>query len=169
MACLQLFFVLTVLCAPILLPLNATARAGTDQPGPPPNTTDFLTVSNVPAESPALWAHLALLYLASIFVLYWTSRTYRHVWALRHDYLAERAKVLHPEEYTVLVTDIPEPPRLAETSAVHLVIPRQVPKCLIHNCEGPTASLRGSFRSGKQQAPHGAFGLQSLRCGATPP
>ncbi|CAI5975445.1 unnamed protein product [Closterium sp. NIES-64] len=66
-----------------------------------------------------------MLYAVSIttFLIIWW--TYRHVWGLRHDYLASRAKVLHPEEYVVLVTDVPQPPKLRQESSVGLFAPKE--------------------------------------------
>ncbi|CAI5974116.1 unnamed protein product [Closterium sp. NIES-65] len=90
---IQLFGVLSLLCLPVLLPLNAVSSL--------------------------------MLYAVSIttFLIIWW--TYRHVWGLRHDYLASRAKVLHPEEYVVLVTDVPQPPKLRQESSVGLFAPKE--------------------------------------------
>ncbi|CAI5468222.1 unnamed protein product [Closterium sp. Yama58-4] len=89
------------------------------------SSLDFLSISNVPPGSPVFWAHLVMLYAVSIttFLIIWW--TYRHVWGLRHDYLASRAKVLHPEEYVVLVTDVPQPPKLRQESSVGLFAPKE--------------------------------------------
>ena len=48
-----------------------------------------------------------VLYLVTAITLYLISRAYRDVWLLRHHYLATRSQGMQPQEYTLLLTDIP--------------------------------------------------------------
>lgn len=102
---IQILVALSVLCIPILLPLHSS---GQELGLASQNTVDALSSSNVAAKSKHLWANFILLWVMSGLIcgLMWVS--YRQMWELRHNFLALRARSHHPEEYTLLLSDVPD-------------------------------------------------------------
>ena len=64
-----------------------------------------------------------VLYLVTATTLYLISRAYRDVWLLRHHYLATRSQGMQPQEYTLLLTDIPGEDRSEQREASAELLP----------------------------------------------
>eukprot|EP00897_Mesotaenium_endlicherianum_P005704 jgi/Mesen1/5161/ME000256S04348 len=116
---IQLFVLIALVCLPVLLPVNATGGNINQLPAST-GALDNLSASNVGHGAQRLWAHFACLYVISGITIACLWRTYAHVWRLRHAFLAQRARARSPEEYTLLVTDIPKPDlaQLGKTKSV---------------------------------------------------
>eukprot|EP00850_Spirogloea_muscicola_P008482 SM000045S16227 [mRNA] locus=s45:330732:335928:- [translate_table: standard] len=120
---IQLFFVYSCFCLPILIPINAVGSSLQLKNGTVVGDgVDYLSAGNVARHSDMLWAHWAVLYFITglTFLLIW--RHYSHVWNQRHEFLAEQATHLLPEHFTLLVTDVPEPPPLRRDSMVPVAL-----------------------------------------------
>eukprot|EP00850_Spirogloea_muscicola_P001230 SM000004S15100 [mRNA] locus=s4:1218131:1223355:- [translate_table: standard] len=120
---IQLFFVYSCFCLPILIPINAIGSSLQLNNGTVVGDgVDYLSAGNVARHSDMLWAHWAVLYFITglTFLLIW--RHYSHVWIQRHEFLAEQATHLLPEHFSLLVTDVPEPPPLRRDSMVPVAL-----------------------------------------------
>lgn len=98
-------------CIPVLLPLSGTDDYFESQRMKPDalNFTNFdkVAMGNITNKSPRLWAFAIADYWLTIATLYVLWKSYKHVVQLRtQDQSAAKAK---PEQYAVLVRDIPPP------------------------------------------------------------
>lgn len=113
---LGIFALSAVLLLPILLPIAATdnnletSRNATDTTS---NGTfsqlDNLSMANISRASSRLWAFLGAVYWVSVVTYFMLWKAYKHVAALRAEALMSSEEVL-PEQYAILVRDIPSPP-----------------------------------------------------------
>ncbi|KAK7245626.1 hypothetical protein RIF29_40474 [Crotalaria pallida] len=99
-----------IILLPVLLPVSVTDDGGkkrTTSKGTF-NQLDQLSMGNITAQSPRLWAFLIACYWVSIvtFVLLW--KAYKHVTLLRSEAL--RSPDAKPEQFAVVVRDIPAVP-----------------------------------------------------------
>ncbi|RID51211.1 hypothetical protein BRARA_H01892 [Brassica rapa] len=113
---LGIFALSALLLLPTLLPLSATdnslktSRNVTDTTS---NGTfsqlDNLSMANITRRSSRLWAFLGAVYWVSVVTYFMLWKAYKHVAALRAEALMSSEEVL-PEQYAILVRDIPSPP-----------------------------------------------------------
>ncbi|KAK9088454.1 hypothetical protein Scep_027536 [Stephania cephalantha] len=102
-----------VLLLPLLLPVAATDNNVIAHSHATSNNTfndlDKLSMGNVKAKSPRLWAFLVGTYWVSFVTLYLLWKAYHHVSDLRAAAL--NAAELKPEQYAIIVRDIPAVPQ----------------------------------------------------------
>ncbi|KAF3514712.1 hypothetical protein F2Q69_00008462 [Brassica cretica] len=113
---LGIFALSALLLLPALLPISATdnslknSRSATDTTS---NGTfsqlDNLSMANITKKSSRLWAFLGAVYWVSLVTYFMLWKAYKHVAALRAEALMSSEEVL-PEQYAILVRDIPSPP-----------------------------------------------------------
>ncbi|KAJ0233631.1 CSC1-like protein ERD4 [Hirschfeldia incana] len=113
---LGIFSLSGLLLLPTLLPISATdnslknSRNATDTTS---NGTfsqlDNLSMANVTKSSSRLWAFLGAVYWVSLVTYFMLWKAYKHVAALRAEALMTSEEVL-PEQFAILVRDIPSPP-----------------------------------------------------------
>ncbi|XP_013628872.1 PREDICTED: CSC1-like protein ERD4 [Brassica oleracea var. oleracea] len=113
---LGIFALSALLLLPTLLPISATdnslknSRSATDTTS---NGTfsqlDNLSMANITKKSSRLWAFLGAVYWVSLVTYFMLWKAYKHVAALRAEALMSSEEVL-PEQYAILVRDIPSPP-----------------------------------------------------------
>ncbi|ERM99166.1 hypothetical protein AMTRI_Chr02g212240 [Amborella trichopoda] len=102
-----------ILLLPILLPvavtdINTTLTKETNSNGTF-NNLDKLAIGNVQNKSPRLWAFLLATYWVSFITFFMLWKAYKHVLELRSS-AQSRSDVARPEQFTVLVRDIPPVP-----------------------------------------------------------
>lgn len=99
-----------IVLLPVLLPVAGTDHALANSAGYPANVTQFerLALSNVKDESARLWAFLLSVYWVSFVTYFVLWRSYKHVSNLRAA--ARSTSDVKPEEFSVLVRDVPIPP-----------------------------------------------------------
>lgn len=113
---LGIFSLSALILLPTLLPLSATdnslknSRNATDTTS---NGTfsqlDNLSMANITRKSSRLWAFLGAVYWISVVTYFMLWKAYKHVAALRAEALMSSEEVL-PEQFAILVRDIPSPP-----------------------------------------------------------
>nr|A9LIW2.2 RecName: Full=CSC1-like protein ERD4; AltName: Full=Protein EARLY-RESPONSIVE TO DEHYDRATION STRESS 4 [Brassica juncea]ABX56139.2 ERD4 protein [Brassica juncea] len=113
---LGIFALSALLLLPTLLPIAATdnnletSRSATDTTS---NGTfsqlDNLSMANITKSSSRLWAFLGAVYWVSVVTYFMLWKAYKHVAALRAQALMTSEEVL-PEQFAILVRDIPSPP-----------------------------------------------------------
>ncbi|CAH8338544.1 unnamed protein product [Eruca vesicaria subsp. sativa] len=113
---LGIFALSALLLLPILLPIAATDNnlktsrklADTTSNGTF-SQLDNLSMANVTTKSSRLWAFLGAVYWVSVVTYFMLWKAYKHVAALRAEALMSSEEVL-PEQFAILVRDIPSPP-----------------------------------------------------------
>ncbi|KAJ4869945.1 CSC1-like protein ERD4 [Raphanus sativus] len=113
---LGIFSLSALILLPTLLPLSATdnslknSRNATDTTS---NGTfsqlDNLSMANITRKSSRLWAFLGAVYWISVVTYFMLWKAYKHVASLRAEALMSSEEVL-PEQFAILVRDIPSPP-----------------------------------------------------------
>ncbi|KAG2318996.1 hypothetical protein Bca4012_054779 [Brassica carinata] len=113
---LGIFALSALLLLPTLLPIAATdnnletSRSATDTTS---NGTfsqlDNLSMANITKSSSRLWAFLGAVYWVSVVTYFMLWKAYKHVATLRAQALMTSEEVL-PEQFAILVRDIPSPP-----------------------------------------------------------
>ncbi|KAF8097669.1 hypothetical protein N665_0284s0034 [Sinapis alba] len=113
---LGIFSLSALLLLPTLLPVAVTdnslknSRSATDTTS---NGTfsqlDNLSMANITRKSSRLWAFLGAVYWVSLVTYFMLWKAYKHVAALRAQALMSSEEVL-PEQFAILVRDIPSPP-----------------------------------------------------------
>ncbi|KAF7015900.1 hypothetical protein CFC21_029618 [Triticum aestivum] len=100
-----------IVLLPVLLPVAGTDHALEDSTGRVPrNVTDFerLALGNVQDRSARLWAFIFAVYWVSFVTYFILWRSYKHVSNLRAA--ARSTSDVKPEEFAMLVRDVPVPP-----------------------------------------------------------
>ncbi|CAN1766635.1 CSC1-like protein ERD4 [Linum perenne] len=109
---LGIFAVSGLLLLPILLPVAMTDNNLTKGKSDVSNNTfddlDKLSMGNITEKSPRLWAFLFATYWVSLVTYVFLWKAYHHVAGLRAAALMS-LKAVKPEQYAVLVRDIPPP------------------------------------------------------------
>lgn len=110
---LGIFVLSGVILLPVLLPIAATDDGFKSSLDTNSNSTfnnlDKLAMGNVHAKSSRLWAFLLANYWVSFVTFYVLWQAYKHVSDLRAT--AKSSPVVRPEDYAVLVRDIPTDPQ----------------------------------------------------------
>ncbi|PIA30026.1 hypothetical protein AQUCO_05700019v1 [Aquilegia coerulea] len=96
------------LLLPSLLPIAGTAKSKDANSNSNFTSLERLSMANVEEKSPRLWAFLLATYVVSFFTLYMLWKAYNHVSELRGAALS--APGVKPEQYAILVRDIPAVP-----------------------------------------------------------
>ncbi|KAL5773956.1 hypothetical protein ACOSP7_011513 [Xanthoceras sorbifolium] len=100
-----------IILLPVLLPVAATddnIKSSSSKNSTSKGTFnhfDKLSIGNVTAKSPRLWAFLAATYWVSFVTYYLLWKAYNHVSALRADALM--SPEVRPEQFAILVRDVP--------------------------------------------------------------
>ncbi|KAG0604384.1 hypothetical protein M758_10G168100 [Ceratodon purpureus] len=110
LAALEIIVYSAVFCLPVLLPIAATDKNNVEQKaiqGENYTYSDFdnLGMGNIRPNSPRIWAFLIAVYWVTIVTYYCLWKSYRKVFQLRNSLSA--SAVARPQQYTVLVRDIP--------------------------------------------------------------
>ncbi|GAQ81109.1 early-responsive to dehydration stress-related protein [Klebsormidium nitens] len=107
--CLRMFVPITLWALVVLIPVNATDHNVDYQLAVNPkssfDTLDKISLSNVRDKSTRMWAHLVSSYLFAFWAYYCLWTEYAAITRLRLKYMADGAP--HPEDFTVLATEIP--------------------------------------------------------------
>ncbi|XP_008784823.2 CSC1-like protein ERD4 [Phoenix dactylifera] len=100
-----------IVLLPVLLPVSGTdhnVKAHAQNSNGTFNDLDKLSMGNVQEKSPRLWAFLLGTYLISFVTFYMLWKSYKHVSDLRAA--AKSSPEVKPEEFAILVRDIPSAP-----------------------------------------------------------
>ncbi|XP_077220879.1 hyperosmolality-gated Ca2+ permeable channel 3.1-like [Tasmannia lanceolata] len=108
-----------IVLLPVLLPVAGTddSRVTDTNSNGTFNTLDKLAMGNITEESPRLWAFLIATYWVSFVTFYVLWNAYKHASDLRAAALG--SVDLKPEQFTILVRDIPPPPE-GQTQKEHV-------------------------------------------------
>ncbi|KAG0592601.1 hypothetical protein KC19_1G265900 [Ceratodon purpureus] len=139
-AALQIIVLSAAYCIPVLVALSASNSYNTKQEKTDVRVTRFsgfdnLSMGNVEPGSPKIWGFLIGMFWVSFVTYFILLRSYRRIIDLRVRRLRRSAKA-RPEEFTVLVKDIPKPPA-NQTQAEHvdsffrMVHPVSYARCII--------------------------------------
>ncbi|XP_013638362.1 CSC1-like protein ERD4 isoform X2 [Brassica napus] len=112
---LGIFALSSLLILPILLPLAATDKSIKNTRNVTDTTSkgtfsqlDNLSMANITRKSSRLWAFLGAVYWISLVTYFMLWKAYKHVSTLRAQALMSADTI--PEQFAILVRDIPSPP-----------------------------------------------------------
>ncbi|CAN7093700.1 CSC1-like protein ERD4 [Brassica rapa] len=112
---LGIFALSSLLILPILLPLAATDKSIKNSRDVTDTTSkgtfsqlDNLSMANITRKSSRLWAFLGAVYWISLVTYFMLWKAYKHVSTLRAQALMSADTI--PEQFAILVRDIPSPP-----------------------------------------------------------
>eukprot|EP00271_Cylindrocystis_brebissonii_P008390 TRINITY_DN22607_c0_g1_i1.p1 TRINITY_DN22607_c0_g1~~TRINITY_DN22607_c0_g1_i1.p1 ORF type:complete len:739 (-),score=125.16 TRINITY_DN22607_c0_g1_i1:392-2608(-) len=109
--CLKILLWAMLYCIPVLLPVNHGGGLFSEGWSQALNLTyvdmDELSMSNIPAKSPSLWAHAFGVWWVSAGAIYFLSSAYAEVLTLRKR--AQESVQPEPQQLAVLIRDIPKP------------------------------------------------------------
>ncbi|XP_031100916.1 CSC1-like protein At4g02900 [Ipomoea triloba] len=105
---LKIFLPITVLALTILVPVNCTGKSLDRHKDLTYSAIDKLSISNVDAGSPRLWAHIGMAYVVTFWTLYALYKEYQIISTLRLQFLASSER--RPDQFTVLVRSVPADP-----------------------------------------------------------
>lgn len=110
-AALEIIVLSALFCMPVLISLSATSNNNAVQKSLDANYTysdfDNLGMGNVEAKSSKIWAYLLGMFWVSFVTYYVLWKSYRRVVYMRDR--AQGAANARPQQFTVLVRDIPKP------------------------------------------------------------
>jgi hypothetical protein len=102
---------LSILLSAVLFPLYATTATLPTTVRSPMDPLERITMSNVPAHDPRLWASTIAAYLVTLFALYLLFREYEEYVCRRHEILSSPIA----PQYTILIDDLPSRLRTKQT------------------------------------------------------
>ncbi|KAG9149815.1 hypothetical protein Leryth_023640 [Lithospermum erythrorhizon] len=105
---LKIFVPIAFLAFVVLVPVNWTGKSLENIKDLTFSNIDKLSISNIPPGSPRFWAHLTMAYVFTMWTWYILYKEYHIVSTMRLRFLASEKR--HPDQYTVLVRNVPPDP-----------------------------------------------------------
>ncbi|KAL9675638.1 hypothetical protein QQ045_003840 [Rhodiola kirilowii] len=105
---LKIFVPITILSLLVLVPVNMTGGRLENTKDLKFSDIDKLSISNIPRGSQRYWAHIAMAYAVTLWTFYVQYREYKVIANMRLRFLAAEGR--HPDQFTVLVRNVPPDP-----------------------------------------------------------